>query len=188
MVWRGSIDGKNYVNDFTYEKIPYTCKQCEVHLGFYEAFRSVATETYNVVQSLIQKYPNAKMTVTGHSLGAALSTISAIEMNKKSPKLATELHTFGCPRIGNQKLAQFIKDEFDTLFRVIHSHDIFTHLPEQEQNFHHYPFEVIFDEDMKTYEVCDNSGEDPSCSNSYSPNYNTKDHNGYFFNMDDANC
>lgn len=29
------------------------------------------------------------MTVTGHSLGAALSTISAIETNKKSPKLAT---------------------------------------------------------------------------------------------------
>jgi predicted lipase len=64
------------------------------------------------VQTLVQKYPNAKMTVTGHSLGAALSTISAIEMNKKSPKLATELHTFGCPRIGNAKLAQFIGEEF----------------------------------------------------------------------------
>ncbi len=89
LVWRGSIDDKNYINDFTYEKIPYTCKQCEVHLGFYEAYRSVATDTYNVIQSLVQKYPHAKVTVTGHSLGAALSTISAIEMNKKSPKLAT---------------------------------------------------------------------------------------------------
>jgi hypothetical protein len=28
LVWRGSIDDKNYVNDFTYEKLPYTCKQC----------------------------------------------------------------------------------------------------------------------------------------------------------------
>lgn len=33
--WRGSIDSKNYVTDFTYAKIPYTCTLCEVHLGFY---------------------------------------------------------------------------------------------------------------------------------------------------------
>lgn len=129
LVWRGSIDEKNYVNDFTYEKIPYTCKQCEVHVGFYEAFRSVAKDTYDIVQKLLAKYPSAKMTVTGHSLGAALSTISAIETNKKSPKLATEIHNFGCPRIGNEKLAQHIRDEFDTLFRVIHNHDVYTHLP-----------------------------------------------------------
>lgn len=60
-----------------------------MHLGFYEAFRSVAKDTYDVVQKLFSKYPQAKMTVTGHSLGAALSTISAIETNKKSPNLAT---------------------------------------------------------------------------------------------------
>lgn len=58
-------------------------------MGFYEAYRAVATDTYNAVQTLLQKYPHAKVTVTGHSLGAALATISAIEMNKKSPKLAT---------------------------------------------------------------------------------------------------
>lgn len=57
LAWRGSIDTKNYVNDFTYEKIPYTCKQCEVHVGFYEAFRSVAKDTYEVIQQLLAKYP-----------------------------------------------------------------------------------------------------------------------------------
>ena len=82
----------------------------------------------------------------------------------------------------------FIKDEFETLFRVIHSHDVFVHLPEQTQNYHHYPFEVIFDENMTTYEVCDDSGEDPTCSNSYSPNYNKKDHDFYFYTMDETNC
>jgi putative lipase involved disintegration of autophagic bodies len=49
----------------------------------------VAKETNDVIQKLVTKYPEAKVTVTGHSLGAALSTISAIETNKKSPKLAT---------------------------------------------------------------------------------------------------
>lgn len=121
-------------------------------------------------------------------MGAALSTISAIETNKKSPKLATEIHNFGCPRVGNEKLAQYIRDEFDTLFRIVHNHDIFTHLPELTQNFAHYPFEVLYDEKMENYEVCDDSGEDPTCSNSYSPNYNSGDHHFYFFPMNSTDC
>ncbi len=76
--WRGSIDFKNYVTDFTYAKVPYTCPLCEVHLGFWEGFKSVATDVHNTIQKLVTKYPKAKMTTTGHSLGAALSTISAI--------------------------------------------------------------------------------------------------------------
>ena len=100
-----------------------------MHLGFYEAYRSVASDTYYVISNLVAKYPNAKITVAGHSLGAALSTISAIEINRKFPKLVNELHTFGCPRIGNAHLAHYIKDEFETLFRVIHNHDIWVHLP-----------------------------------------------------------
>lgn len=89
MVFRGTIDFKNEVNDFTYEKIPYTCRGCEVHLGFYEAHKAISKEVYEAVQTLLAKYPKAKVTSTGHSLGAALSTIAAIEINKKSPKLVT---------------------------------------------------------------------------------------------------
>jgi hypothetical protein len=46
LVFRGTIDFKNEVNDFTYEKIPYTCRGCEVHLGFYEAHKAISKEVY----------------------------------------------------------------------------------------------------------------------------------------------
>ena len=43
----------------------------------------------------------------------------------------TEIHNFGCPRVGNAKLAQFVKSTIPNLFRIVHNHDVFTHLPEQ---------------------------------------------------------
>jgi hypothetical protein len=42
---------------------------------------------------------------------------------------------------------------------------------------------------MKTYTVCNDSGEDPSCSNKFYPNYNPNDHDFYFMSIDNgANC
>lgn len=74
------------------------------------------------------------------------------------------------------------------MFRVIHDHDVFPHLPEQTQNYAHYPFEVLFDKNMTNYQVCDESGEDPTCSNSYSPSYNKEEHRFYFYPMNTTGC
>lgn len=42
---------------------------------------------------------------------------------------------------------------------------------------------------MKTYKVCNDSGEDPSCSNQFYPNYDPKDHDFYFIQIDSrSNC
>jgi hypothetical protein len=57
---------------------------------------------------LVKKYPNATILTTGHSLGAALTTISALELSKKFPNRVKEIHNFGCPRIGNEELAKQI--------------------------------------------------------------------------------
>jgi hypothetical protein len=73
LAWRGTIDFKNTVLDLEYLKIPYTCTRCEVHRGFYEAFRAVAKEVNEAIQTLYKKYPDAHVMTTGHSLGAALS-------------------------------------------------------------------------------------------------------------------
>jgi predicted lipase len=56
----------------------------------------------------LKKYPNATILNTGHSLGAALTSISAVELNKKFPNKVKEIHNFGCPRIGNEELAKNI--------------------------------------------------------------------------------
>jgi hypothetical protein len=33
--FRGSHNTENWIEDFTFEKVSYSCKGCEIHLGFY---------------------------------------------------------------------------------------------------------------------------------------------------------
>lgn len=41
---------------------------------------------------------------------------------------------------------------------------------------------------MKNYIVCNDSGEDPKCSNSLAPAYSTSDHTTYWFKTDKSIC
>lgn len=178
--WRGTVDIKNWIEDFTFYQIPYSsCRNCFIHEGFYISFLSVKQFTLASLSSLLSHYSSAEIIVTGSSLGGALATVSAIELQLRFGKVK-ELHVFGCPRVGNDAYSKFLQDKIERIYRVIHNHDIVPHVPLQSQNYHHPATEVLFDEQMAKYRVCDDSGEDPSCSNAFSPNYTASDHITYW--------
>ena len=66
--------------------------------------------------------------MTGSSLGGALATVSAIEIQLRFGKVK-ELHVFGCPRVGNDAFSKFLKDKIVNIYRVIHNRDVVPHLP-----------------------------------------------------------
>ena len=51
-----------------------------MHQGFYNAFMSVEHYVRIDVQGLLQLYRDAKIYVTGYSLGSALATIAALDL------------------------------------------------------------------------------------------------------------
>jgi hypothetical protein len=63
---------------------------------------------------------------------------------------------------------------------VVHNRDIVPHVPLLTQNFVHPSNEIFFDENMENYKICNDSGEDPSCSNSFYPNFSIEDHISYW--------
>jgi predicted lipase len=65
---------------------------------------------------------------TGHSLGGALSEIGGMRLKAKFG-VKTVVHNYGCPRVGNAAMAQYIGTRVDTLYRVVHNKDIVPHLP-----------------------------------------------------------
>jgi hypothetical protein len=146
---------------------------------------SVANQVHNAVNTLRQKYPTKDIVITGCSLGGALATIAAIEINTQGEKIS-ELHTYGSPRVGNADFAMYVKTRLPNSLRVVHNRDIVPHVPLLSQNYHHVPFEILFDEEMRKYQICNDGGEDPSCSNSYYPNYLVQDHLSYWIKLDVA--
>lgn len=91
-----------------------------------------------------------------------------------------ELHVFGCPRVGNQNLVMYLKRGIPKIIRVIHNRDIVPHVPLVSQNYAHPPYEIFFDEAMDQYKICNENGEDPTCSNQFYPNFSIPDHISYW--------
>lgn len=53
------------------------------------------------------------------------------------------------------------------IFRLVHHRDPVPHLPLEAWGYHHPPTEVFYTEDQSSYQVCNSSGEDDTCSNQF---------------------
>lgn len=94
------------------------------------------TTQQNVSQQIvnyIQEHPDVKKySITGHSLGGALSTVSAIHIAKLfGPQKIKCIYTYASPKVGNQTFA----NEYNNLlekktFRIANTKDIVPKLPD----------------------------------------------------------
>lgn len=75
-----------------------------VHKGFEEALGIVEEEITTAVEALPEGIP---LYVTGHSLGGAVATVSAMHLEKLRPLSAC--YTFGSPRVGSPEWADGVK-------------------------------------------------------------------------------
>lgn len=81
-----------------------------VHEGFYIAHKKLFPAANSTILKLIAQHPNAPIYCVGHSLGAALATLTALDLARLyHPQIY--LYTYGSPRVGNPAFAQY----FETL-------------------------------------------------------------------------
>ncbi|KVH92526.1 Lipase, class 3, partial [Cynara cardunculus var. scolymus] len=96
----------------------------------------------------LQKNPDAKFLVTGHSLGAALATVfPAILAYHKEDDLLSKLegvYTFGQPRVGDHKFGEYMKEVLVThglrYHRFVYCNDLVPRVPfdNSDQLFKHF--------------------------------------------------
>ncbi|XP_038876919.1 phospholipase A(1) DAD1, chloroplastic [Benincasa hispida] len=82
---------------------------------------------------LLQSYGDEplSLTITGHSLGAALATLAAYDIKeyfKRSAPVVTVM-SFGGPRVGNRKFRQRLEKQGTKVLRIVNSEDVITKLP-----------------------------------------------------------
>jgi hypothetical protein len=92
-----------------------------VHRGFLKAFQGI----WPLLMEKLKASPPAHLWFTGHSLGAALATLGAIEaVSEKLP--VRGLYTYGSPRVGNTGFAAL---EPRRAFRFVHGEDMVPKVP-----------------------------------------------------------
>ena len=133
-----------------------------VHTGFYASWNSsaLAPNLTAAAGRLVERFPGRPLYVVGHSLGAALATVAAVdirarleakrgrEKEKEDGKrtnlrpLDVRLVTFGSPRVGNEAFASFVRQATRLSVRLTHNRDIVPSVPPTWVGFHHVATEA----------------------------------------------
>ncbi|KAK9837014.1 hypothetical protein WJX81_007212 [Elliptochloris bilobata] len=141
-----------------------------VHTGFFVSYNNSSLEPNMTaaVRAMAARHPGAPLYAIGHSMGAAMATIAALDLKFKANLSDVRLVTFGSPRVGNDVFARFLQSQTTMSVRFTHDRDIVPAWPPTWVGFHHVATE-IWQVDFglgSVLGVCDDSGEDPRCHNS----------------------
>ena len=186
IVFRGSVNIQNWIDNIQISKIsPYNDTSIEVSKGIYKAYNYVKPKLFDNLSNLVNKYNTRNLLITGHSLGAAITTLISYDIMTLFPTYnLLYVFTFGSPRIGNPAFSSSFNkySKSITHYRVTHYYDIVPHVPEEFLGYLHVSNEVWYNEDNSDFIICnDTLGEDDKCSNSCAPTHctSTSDHLDY---------
>lgn len=128
IAFRGSDSLKDWIRSARFKKrvLPYESMKSKirVHSGFVEAYHIIQ----DFIHAHIKMHKPETVIITGHSLGGALATLCALDIEYNfgvKPKCVV----FGCPRVGNLHFKRSFNRRVPNLTRVINGCDIITRIP-----------------------------------------------------------
>lgn len=138
IAFRGTDTPQNWVSDFAFCKksIPYdnSSSKIRVHAGFLDAYKSAGVRE-KILKSITPDIHYVR--VTGHSMGAALSVLCAVDIQYNYPGRDIETILFGCPRVGNPAFQRSYNKRVHKTIRIENGNDIVTKVPLAVMGFRH---------------------------------------------------
>ena len=137
-----------------------------VHAGFLDSYASVRDDIFEALRNVSAARrlgrPSAPLPValTGHSLGGALATLAAFELDAEgfrrvgvgdgdgdggTTALVAGAWTFGSPRVGDDAFAAAYAEALrERTWRITHAHDVVPSVPVRLMGYHHVPTEIFY--------------------------------------------
>ncbi|EJD04681.1 alpha/beta-hydrolase [Fomitiporia mediterranea MF3/22] len=175
--FRGSTDLQDFVTDLTFALADFSSPGVtgtdgvKVHLGFMDAYNSVADTVISTVSDQLKAHPDYSLISTGHSLGGALASLGGVSLAANFPDTPLRVFTFGQPRTGNPAYATLAENLIgvSNLFRGTETYDGVPTIPPQFFGYQHHGSEFWASRDPNTDPkniVACIGREDPHCSDS----------------------
>lgn len=170
VVFRGTGSLMNLKTDLKANQIPYIhtdgVKEVydkwntkpRVHAGFWKAYQSIREQILPIVELQLELKARP-VYFTGHSLGAALATLGAMDIYDSlniHEKYGVEItvYNFGSPRVGNHAFAEYFDNRISNMFRVACDGDVVTGVPKHDfsrlgrhffSTYKHVGVEIVLD-------------------------------------------
>ncbi|KAK3008955.1 hypothetical protein RJ639_014038 [Escallonia herrerae] len=113
--------------------------QPKVECGFLSLYKTSGANVPSMAESVVEevrrlmelyKGETLSITVTGHSLGAALALLVADDLSTCAPDVPpVAVFSFGGPRVGNRGFANRINAKNVKILRIVNSQDMITRVP-----------------------------------------------------------
>jgi predicted lipase len=153
---RGTEGVLEWIRNFEFVQVPFPFvssagKTEQGFTGFYSTFHAGPDNTtprvLDVIRALVADGSVATLRISGHSLGAALATLLAIDVAGNQVFANPSVYTFAGPRVGDKVFAgtfdQFVADSW----RIVNLHDIVPHLPSAFAGYVHVDAEYPINSD-----------------------------------------
>jgi len=146
-------------------RFPETAGQnITVHDGFQQTFERTADGLLSGVLAGLDSTGVKKVLVTGHSLGAALATMTgAMIKDAVDPSVDVSVVGFGLPRGGNENWANFLDNGVGVTF-VTNQHDPVPIVPPKFLGFQHSSGEIHIVDDSQTNLVACPGQDNENCA------------------------
>ncbi|KAI9276136.1 lipase prepro protein [Sporodiniella umbellata] len=184
LVFRGTSSFRGAVTDMLFMLTEYApVPGAMVHTGFYSSYGQVVYDYYPILQSQVYAYPDYKVVMLGHSLGAAQALLAGLDLYQREPTISAEnlsIYLLGGPRVGNPAFAYYVNSTGIPVLRTVNKRDIVPHVPPMAFGFLHPGVEYWIQPDAQHVQICTSNIETPYCSNTIVPFTSLADHLLYF--------
>ena len=157
IVLRGTLEAKEFLDDFNYKQEEYTLtptnNKTMIHSGFLNVYKRIRDD----IQSVVKRLNPNRVIVTGHSLGAAISTICGLDL--KEIGYNTIVYNFASPRIGDINFKNIVNNNI-FLYRIVNISDTIPTLPPAVSSnfndsnkpyfYYHVGTPIIFEDNWKS--------------------------------------
>lgn len=153
-------DANFFLTNLDSTLFPGLSASIQVHSGFAAEHAKTAPTILAEVEELLAQHGVSSVTVTGHSLGAALALLDAVYLPLHLPA-GTRVHTvgYGMPRVGNAAFADYV--DALALTHVNHHEDPIPIVPGRFMGFAHPAGEVHI-QDTGAWTACPGQDNTPA--------------------------